>query len=389
MSETSWVLSSIARDLHVDRFKIDDDDVKGTPRGWSVRKRTLRGGRRDGVDVIEIDNGAVEITVVPSRGMGIWQVISGDDRLGWQAPIRGPVHPREVNLGEPGGLGWLDGFDELLVRCGLESNGAPEFDKDGRLQYPLHGKIANQPSDEVTVTVDRDAGEIRVSGVVDEVRFHSLKVRLHATLVTRFGEAGFRIQDQVENLSASPAEVQMLYHFNVGVPLLDAGSQLVAPSSTVVPRNAHAAEGIGSYTDYRAEEAGYEEQVYFHHMHTAGDGQTRVLLKNAHSSAGVSLVYDAKKLPCFSQWKNTTAVVDGYVTGIEPGTNFPNPRTYEGEQGRVLKLAGGARASLGLGVEWHRDAASVKSAETAVSKLRAGRQAQVFESPQKGWCADA
>jgi len=389
MSETSWVLSSIARDLHVDRFKIDDDDVKGTPRGWSVRKRTLRGGRRDGVDVIEIDNGAVEITVVPSRGMGIWQVITGDDRLGWQAPIRGPVHPREVNLGEPGGLGWLDGFDELLVRCGLESNGAPEFDKDGRLQYPLHGKIANQPSDEVTVTVDRDAGEIRVSGVVDEVRFHSLKVRLHATLVTRFGEAGFRIQDQVENLSASPAEVQMLYHFNVGVPLLDAGSQLVAPSSTVVPRNAHAAEGIGSYTDYRAEEAGYEEQVYFHHMHTAGDGQARVLLKNAHSSAGVSLVYDAKKLPCFSQWKNTTAVVDGYVTGIEPGTNFPNPRTYEGEQGRVLKLAGGARASLGLGVEWHRDAASVKSAETAVSKLRAGRQAQVFESPQKGWCADA
>jgi len=389
MSETSWVLSSIARNLHVDRFKIDDDDVKGTPPGWSVHKRTLRGGRRDGVDVIEIDNGAVEITVVPSRGMGIWQVISGDDRLGWQAPIRGPIHPREVNLGEPGGLGWLDGFDELLVRCGLESNGAPEFDKDGRLLYPLHGKIANQPSDEVTVTVDRDAGEIRVSGVVEEARFHFLKVRLHATLVTRFGEVGFRIQDQVENLSASPAEVQMLYHFNVGVPLLDAGSQLVAPSSTVVPRNAHAAEGIGSYTDYRAEEAGYEEQVYFHQMHTAGDGQTRVLLKNAHSSAGVSLIYDAKKLPCFSQWKNTTAVVDGYVTGIEPGTNFPNPRTYEGEQGRVLKLTGGARASLGLGVQWHRDAASVKSAETAVSKLRAGRAAKVFESPQEGWCADA
>ena len=389
MAETSWILSSIAQDLHVDRFDIDDDDVKGTPDGWSVCKRTLRGGRREGVDVIEIDNGAVEITVIPSRGMGIWQVVSGDDRLGWRAPIRGPIHPREVNMGEPSGLGWLDGFDELLVRCGLESNGAPEFDADGRVVYPLHGKIANQPSDEVTVTVDSDRGEIRVSGIVDEVRFHFLKVRLHATLVTRFGESGFRIHDEIENLSASSAEVQMLYHFNVGVPLLDAGSQLVAPSSTIVPRNEHAAEGIDGYTNYQAEEAGYEEQVYFHQMHAAGDGNTRVLLKNGHSTAGVSLLYDARKLPCFSQWKNTTAVVDGFVTGIEPGTNFPNPRTYEGEQGRVLKLPGGGRETLGLGVEWHRDAAGVKAAEAAVGKLKAGRDPKVFKTPQKGWCADA
>ncbi|MBO13155.1 MAG: DUF4432 domain-containing protein, partial [Planctomycetaceae bacterium] len=315
--------------------------------------------------------------------------VAGKERLGWQAPIQGPVHPRDVDLGEPSGLGWLDGFDELLVRCGLESNGAPEFDDQGRLMYPLHGKIANQPADEVTVTVDRRRGEIRVSGVVDEIRFHFLKVRMVATLVTRFGESGFQIQDDVENLSASPAEIQMLYHFNVGVPLLDAGSQLVAPSAEVVPRNDHAASDVASYTDYRGEEAGYEEQVYFHRMHTAGDGQTRVLLKNAHSSAGVSLLYDAQKLPCFSQWKNTTAVVDGYVTGIEPGTNFPNPRTYEGAQGRVLKLAGGASTTLGLGVEWHRDAASVRAAETAVVKMKAGRETRVFPKPQKGWCADA
>ncbi|MFP6768741.1 MAG: DUF4432 family protein, partial [Planctomycetaceae bacterium] len=193
MNTKSWILSSIDRELHVETFSIDDGDVKGTPKGWSVRKRTLRGGRREGVDVIEIDNGAIEVTLIPSRGMGVWQAITGKDRLGWQAPIRGPVHPRVVDLGEPGGLGWLDGFDELLVRCGLESNGAPEFDDDGRLKYPLHGRIANQPTDEVTVTIDCDRGEIRVSGIVDEVRFHFLKVRLHATWVTRFGESGFRI----------------------------------------------------------------------------------------------------------------------------------------------------------------------------------------------------
>ena len=165
MAKTSWVLSSIERDLHVDRFDIDDDDVKGTPDGWSVRKRTLRGGRRDGVDVIEIDNGAIEVTLIPSRGMGVWQAITGKERLGWQAPIRGPVHPRVVDLGEPGGLGWLDGFDELLVRCGLESNGAPEFDDDGakrkflkrEFQMELYskpaGKTGEYTSQEVSIGI--------------------------------------------------------------------------------------------------------------------------------------------------------------------------------------------------------------------------------------------
>ena len=118
MKTRSWILSSIDRDLHVETFSIDDDAVKGTPKGWSVRKRTLRGGRRDGVDVIEIDNGAIEVTLVPSRGMGVWQAIAGEERLGWQAPIRGPVHPRHVDLESR--VGW-DGLMGLTnYWCGAD-----------------------------------------------------------------------------------------------------------------------------------------------------------------------------------------------------------------------------------------------------------------------------
>lgn len=388
MTTRTWILSRLEDGLHVDEFSIDEDDVKGTPDDWSVRKRTLRGGRREGVDVVEVDNGAIRFTVLPTRGMGIWRAWAGRDELGWKAPTQGPVHPRQVALGEPSGLGWLDGFDELLVRCGLESNGAPEFDEKGTLLYPLHGRIANQSAHELTVSVDSRRGEISVTGIVDEVRFHFLKVRLHATVVTRFGESGFRVHDEIENLSASPAEIQMLYHVNIGVPLLDAGSQLVAPARTVVPRNARAAQDVENWASYRGEEAGYEEQVYFFEMNHAADNNTQVLLKNAHGTQGVSLLYDAARLPSFSQWKNTTAVVDGYVTGIEPATNFPNPRTFEGEQGRVIKLAGQGRTTLELGVAWHRGEKAVATAEQAVRKLQAGRPTKVFETPQAGWCAD-
>ena len=99
----------------------------------------------------------MRLLVIPTRGMGIWKAIVGDETLGWRSPVRGPVHPQFVPLFDPSGLGWLEGFDELLVRCGLESNGAPEFDQQGRLLYPLHGRIANRPAHHVEVTVDDTA----------------------------------------------------------------------------------------------------------------------------------------------------------------------------------------------------------------------------------------
>src|SRR5688572_5539760 len=130
----------------------------GLPRG-GVTKRTYRGGLAEGVVAVEINNGKLQIDVLPTRGMGIWRVVPLDDRelpsLGWKSPVRGPVHPAFVDLGEPSGVGWLDGFDELLVRCGLESNGAPDFDdQTNRLKYPLHGRIANRPAHGVSLTID-------------------------------------------------------------------------------------------------------------------------------------------------------------------------------------------------------------------------------------------
>src|SRR5262245_18970435 len=129
----------------------------------------MHGGLSDGVEVVQVNNGALKFDILPTRGMGIWKAWLDGVEFGWRSPVRGPVHPAFVDLGEPSGLGWLDGFDELLVRSGLESNGAPEFDeKTGRLKFPLHGRIANKPAHDVDVSVDGESGEIRVTGVVEE-----------------------------------------------------------------------------------------------------------------------------------------------------------------------------------------------------------------------------
>ena len=372
-------------------FEIHKGDLPGLGKA-GVIKRTYSGGLADGVVSVEINNGKIEIDVLPTRGMGIWRVIPQNDRelpvVSWKSPVRGPVHPAFVDLGEPSGAGWLDGFDELFVRCGLESNGAPDFDaKTGRLIYPLHGRIANKPAHAVDLTIDTDKQEISLRGVVEETRFHFLKLRMTSTITTKFGSSSFHVHDEVENFSASPTTIQMLYHVNFGLPLLDGGSRVVAPVKTVVPRNARAASGIKTWDSYPAPEPGYEEMVYFFELNAADNGQTRTLLKNAHATRGASLVFNKQQLPWFSLWKNTTGEPDGYVTGIEPGTNFPNPRTFETAKDRVVKLAGGQKQVFDVTMEIHGSPQDVATAEAAVKKIQAGREPKVFDQPQPDWCA--
>ena len=387
MSQQTWTLTDVETGTYVEEAELTRREIKRAPRGFQISKRTLRGGLQDGVDLLHVNNGRVALDILPTRGMSLWRATIDNDTVGWGSPVRGPVHPKFVDLGEPSGLGWLDGFDELMVRCGLESNGAPEFDEKGILVYPLHGRIGNKPAQHVSVHVDEDEEMITVRSVVEETRFHFLKVRLMTELTTRFGEKAFHIRDVVQNLSASPAAIQMLYHTNFGQPLLDAGAQLVAPVQTIVPRNDHAATGISTWNSYPAAEAGYEEQVYFLQLVADSDGATRMMLKNAHGTRGVSLQHNISTLPCFTVWKNTTATEDGYVTGLEPGTNFPNPRTYEGEQSRVVKLAGGGRVTYDFGLGVHPTADAVAKEERVIAALQGDVKPRVFDAPQEGWCA--
>jgi hypothetical protein len=369
---------------------IGERDLPGT--SVSVHKRTWSGGLADGVTSVKINNGKLHIDVLPTRGMGIHHVTVKDDAevptIGWRSPVRGPVHPAFVDLGEPSGLGWLDGFDEFLVRCGLESNGAPDFDKQtGRLTHPLHGRIANRPARNVELSVDTDKQEIMLRGIVEETRFHFLKLRMTSTITTKFGSSAFTVHDEIENVSSLPATMQMLYHINFGLPLLDAGSRIVAPVKTLVPRTPHAASGIKSWDSYSAPQPGFDEMVYFFELNAAGDGTTRTMLKNAHATRGVSLVFNKRQLPWFSLWKDTAAEPDGYVTGLEPGTNFPNPRSFETTKERVVKLAPGEKQAFDVTVEIHGSSAEVSAGEAAIATIQAGRQPKIFDQPQADWCA--
>ncbi|MCE9547051.1 MAG: aldose 1-epimerase family protein [Planctomycetia bacterium] len=350
-----------------------------------MRLRTLRGGLREGLQLLEIDNGAFRTALLPGRGMGVWKCYHAGETLGWNSPVRGPVHPAYVPVTEPSGLGWLDGFDELLVRCGLSSFGAPDHNAQGQLLWPLHGRIANLPAHWLSVSVDRQTGEIEVIGVVDETRFHFQKLRLTSTLRTLPGEPGVRIHDVVENLSANPAQMQLLYHVNLGQPLLEPGSRVVVPAAEVSPRDTVATTNLAGWETYGPPTPGSTESAYFFQLRGDSNGDTRVLLKNAGGDRGASLGFNLRQMPYFTLWKNTPGEADGYVTGLEPGTGFPNTRTHEEAQHRVVELPPGGRAEFDLSLTSHADAAAVAEAEQAVAELSEPGPLRIHPQPKPGW----
>ncbi|MGB0745265.1 MAG: DUF4432 family protein, partial [Opitutales bacterium] len=260
------------------------------PQDWSVLSYTLHGGVQEGVQVVEVNNGKLHFAVLPTRGMGIWKAEYGEVSLGWDSPVKDPVNPAFINLEERGGLGWLKGFNEWFVRCGINSMGAPGMDtvtdySGNAYDVPLtlHGKIANIPARSVSLEITDEA--IIVRGEVDETMMFGPALRLTTEIRTELGSGAITITDTVTNLGHNPQEHEMLYHINYGASLLEKGSKIVAPYKQVAPRDPRSTEGIDSFDLYGPPQPGFVEQAYLYELAgKRGTRETMVMLKNADGS---------------------------------------------------------------------------------------------------------
>ena len=350
---------------------------RNCPHAFTIRKERLTGGRQEGVDLITVNNGRFTITVCPTRGMGIMNVKMGDLELKWDSPVKEIVNPQFVNLSSRGGLGWLEGFNEFMCRCGLESNGHPGTDKfinnvgdEAKMELTLHGKIANIPAREVHIVVDKTPPHaIHIKGQVDEKLLFGPKLELHTDLVIVPGSTSFQINDVVKNVGAQDQEFEMLYHANFGSPLLEEGAEVVTASKKVTPFNDRAAEGLDSWSVYEAPTTGFVEQVYLLEPKADQEGVTTALLHNKAKSRGASISWSVKELPYLTVWKNTGALADGFVTGIEPGTNYPNNRSVERKAGRVPVLKPGEARSMSVQFNLHGSTKSVAKAIDSIAAL--------------------
>lgn len=389
------VLTDCWAGVYEDSYRVGSENFPGfggPP--WHITKYTLKGGKQHGVDIVEIANGAMTVVVVPTRGMGVLEAFTDEVTLGWASPVRKPVHPAYVDEESRAGLGWLEGFSELVVRCGLASNGAPGEDvvrtntgAQARVRLPLHGTIANAPASVVSVRVGLEPPhELSVVGEVYDTQMYGACYRLESRISTLPGSTEFTVSDTVENLSACPSEMELLYHCNYGPPLLGEGARLLAPVAYLTPRDEQAQLDVDTWDAYGPPQPGFAEQCHYMRLHSNAAGRTLVALVAPDESTAATVRFSVGELPAFTVWKCMAAEADGYVTGLEPATDYPNNRSFERAHGRVVMLDGGATygASLTFGLVTGHD--QVAQIGEEVAALAEGKERKIAGHPDPECC---
>ena len=82
---SQWVLTDTERNIWVETLELGAAEL-GVAAPARISKRVLHGGLQEGVELVEVDNGALSFSILPTRGMGLWRGSYRGEFIGWRAP---------------------------------------------------------------------------------------------------------------------------------------------------------------------------------------------------------------------------------------------------------------------------------------------------------------
>ncbi|WP_194208024.1 aldose 1-epimerase family protein [Superficieibacter sp. 1612_C1] len=380
MAQT-WVLTGAENGTEQGNWQISSDKLNIKDSHFSIEQKVLHGGKQEGSKVLIINSkDGLTITLSPTRGMNLLHVEGFGVRMGWDSPVKEVVNPAFINLESRNGLGWLEGFNEMVVRCGYEWTGHP-VTADGQI-YTLHGKVGNTPASQVEVEVSDTAPyEIRVRGLVKESTFKKADLQTMTELRYVPGSNSFSLHDVLTNHADYPHDYQIIYHSNFGKPILEEGARFLAPMESISPFNDYAKGGLKEWQTYLGPTKGFDEMVFNIKPLSDTNHRTLAAVVNKAGDKGASIQFDTRQLPVLTLWKNTDTEKQGYVTGIEPGTSYAYPVTIEREQKRVKQLQPGESTQFDLTYTLLHSSSQVSETEKAIKAIQGQTTLKTDETP--------
>ena len=317
----------------------------------------------------------LRFSVLVDRCMDIGVCAHRGRAIGWQSPT-GFVHPGLLNPEGEGGLGFLRGFSGLLNTCGLDHTGFMHGGDGARYHYaprrvidwPLHGRANGLPA---TLTAygtrwDGDEATLYAEGVVAQAAVFGE----HLTLTRRIEVAAdgdrVTIHDRVENRGFYRTPHMILYHIDLGHPVVAAGSRYLAPIVApiwVFHHDRYRAQGVG-YRSLPPPANPFMEQVWQHAMQPDAQGVVPLAVVNDAAGFGVLLESHAAELPCHLQWQHFQA--GAYAMGIEPGTNHVRGHGFAEERGELIELEHGEGRDYHLALTVLDGGSAIAAAEARI-----------------------
>jgi len=334
-----------------------------------IKPHLLTDGPSRGVEAVDVWTGSgLAFTVVPGRGMDIHAASYAGRSLCWHS---GTGLPAAGRFEATQGLDWLKTFaGGLVVTCGLRTFGFPCVD-DGE-SVGLHGLASNIPARNVTSVAhwDGDGYQLEVSGTVREASVLQYDVIMTRTISTQLGAKSFRIHDRVGNVDQTATPHMMLYHINLGFPVVDEGSEMLLKADTWSARDEEAADGQDERMQFHTPVRGYNEKVYLYEPKPGPDGYWIAAVVNRKHQKGHPLgVYvkaSHETLPHMTQWKMMGEHT--YVVGIEPCNCPMATRAELRERGLLQSLEPGESRRYELEIGVVTTEAELKQLEEAVAR---------------------
>jgi len=327
-----------------------------------VRLVTLADGAGRGTRLLEFRSGAgLEFEVVVDRGFDLGRASIQGRSLAWISPvgIEGPWYREPVNLG------WLRGFGGGLVATGgldhvtfPETADPPNPDFPAKLtnDYPLHGRLSGEPATLVGYGETWHDGECTLwaEGVVRQTSVFGEVLELRRRIECPVGTTELHLHDTVTNLDYSPSPHMMLYHVNLGFPLIADGSHLIVDRESVTSRDDFSMEG---WDRFGPPMRGATEQVVEIRPRVGPDGRVLATVVNADEDLAVYEHYRAETLPYLFLWR---MLGEGtYVVGLEPCTNSVAGRRDARAKSELTVLEPGESREYDLFIGAHSGADAV------------------------------
>lgn len=299
---------------------------------YGIEEHRLVGGKGDGMRLYEVNNGkGLELCVSPDRNSDITRLRYKGINLSYMSPC-GYVAPAYYdNIG----ANWLNSFTAgFLTTCGLNGVGTPCVDNGEDI--PLHGSIANTPCE--TSYFTEEDGKLIIRSVTKDETIFGRKLRLSREIAVSTEENSFTITDTIENTGGNEEAYEILYHMNMGYPLLDEDSIITIPSVSVKGRDDHASADIENWMNIESPDPEYQEKCYYH---TFEGSETTVSIEQPKINTKLSITFDPSVLDGFVEWKMMG--VRDYVLGLECGNCYPDGKAAMRESGMLKFLKPGEK----------------------------------------------
>ncbi len=288
-----------------------------------VRKLVLNDGNQKGSEVLEFRTGSgLNFQVLPTRGLDIGIAEYCGKALGWRSRT-GEVEPSY--LGDVAFEARRGSFGGLMCTCGYSNVGVPN--EDNGAQYGLHGRAQLCPAKSVRSDAYWDGNEyvMYCEGTIEELDKFGEYFENRRRIETSLGSKTIKVYDTVTNLSFDPQPHMMLFHCNIGFPLVSAHTKLYAPSLTRKNRDADTID-FDWQTYYSAPQKQAEEVLY-HTMQADSNGMVTMALINETPNQerwGLKFSYSLDSLPRFVHWRQPSP--GAYVIGLEPSNCWADGR---------------------------------------------------------------